>query len=115
MIDKYFEPWGYQLNGVVRWYGERDGHGAEISVTENSVAEYQPVKSLCHWARQSFLKATAHRFRGKLHSEKVALLKRQLELPALLIDYLCPSDGYHEALREADGLRSKLASMSRDN
>lgn len=37
MIEKFFEPWGYTLNGTVEWFGEDHDDRGRIVVTNNVV------------------------------------------------------------------------------
>lgn len=37
LIDEFFKPWGYQLNGRVEWYGEERKDTGCIKVTDNVI------------------------------------------------------------------------------
>lgn len=37
IIEKFLKPWGYALNGVVRWRGEDFDDNGKIVVTDNNV------------------------------------------------------------------------------
>lgn len=35
--DRFFQPWGYTLNGIVMWQGECDSDSGDISIEENEI------------------------------------------------------------------------------
>lgn len=50
LIEHFLKPWGYVLNGVVRWQGEDPDDRGTIVVTHNAVAtrKSSPPCSACH-------------------------------------------------------------------
>ena len=41
LIFNFLEPWGYKLNGVVKWYGEDHNDRGEIHVNDNKIEIYE--------------------------------------------------------------------------
>ena len=42
LIQNFLRPWGYRLNGTVKWQGERRTDGGMIRVENNDILDFDP-------------------------------------------------------------------------
>lgn len=52
IVDHHLKPWGYHLNGEVRWRGEEPGDSGVIYVENNRIEAVEDINLGPSWRRQ---------------------------------------------------------------